>query len=223
MVYTDEGEPDSMAVSIFFRSVEELRDVDREALSLVRGRVLDVGAGVGSVALTLQDRGVDVTAVEIIPEAVDIMVQRGVRGAWLGRVQDLSPSKAFDTVLLLMNGAALAGTLAGFPPLLGVLDGLVAPGGQILMDSTDLLQAGVDQAESSGVEEGGYPGELHYQMEFRGERGAPFPQLFIDPETLEAAAAAEGWVTTLVWKEEEGGFLAKLTRASTPFQSSHKG
>jgi len=217
-VHSDLGEPELMAVSIFFRSPEELRDVDREALNLVHGRVLDVGAGVGSLSLTLQDRGVDVTAIEVIPEAVDIMVRRGVREARLGWVQDLPASATFNTILLLMNGAALAGTMAGLPPLLRALGRLLAPGGQLLLDSTDLIQTGGGESEIPGDEEGRYPGELHYQMEFRGERGAPFPQLFVDPVTLEATASEEGWMTELVREEEAGGFLAKLTRASTARQ-----
>jgi len=210
-VHADEGEPDPMPVSLFFRSQEELREVDRVALALVQGRVLDVGAGVGSLSLTLQESGVPVTAVEVIPEAVEIMTARGVLDARQGRVEDLSPSGDFDTLLLLMNGAALAGALSHFPSLLQTLDGLLAPGGQVLMDSTDILGGGEPHPDILW-DEGEYPGEVQYQMEFRGERGAPFPQLFIDPAMLDRVATEGGWTMELAWRGPAGEFLARLRR-----------
>ena len=211
-VRADEGDPDPMPVSLFFRTREQLREADREALALVWGRVLDIGAGVGSLSVILQDDGVAVTAVEVVPEAVEIMVARGVKDVREGRVEELPRPQDFDTALLLMNGAALAGTLSRLPALLGTLDGLLAPGGQILLDSTDILDGLVTPLADARWDEGDYPGELQYQMEYRGERGAPFPQLFIDPATLERVAAEGGWAMTVAWRGRDGEFLARLTR-----------
>ena len=104
-------------------------------------------------------------------------------------IEDLPPDREFDTLLLLMNGAALAGTLPRLSDLLRLLDGQLAPGGQMLLDSTDIL--GGDPPAAGSWDEDGYPGEVQYQLEFRGERGAPFPQLFIDPVTLERVAAKD--------------------------------
>ena len=109
------------------------------------------------------------TAVEVIPEAAAIMKKRGVREVVRGSVLDLPSDPTFDTLLLLMNGVALAGTLAGLGPLLESLGGLLAPGGQVLLDSTDLLAGRSEESrEDSG--EFDLPGELQYQVEFRGRR-----------------------------------------------------
>ncbi len=209
-VHSDQGELDPMSVALFFRGRDELRPADREALARVRGRVLDGGAGAGSLTLLLQAEGVEVTAVEVIPEAVEIMRARGVRDARLGRLEDLPEEKAFDTVLLLMNGTSLGGTLAGFSRLLRALARLLAPGGQVLLDSTDLGDGG---GEEDGLDQG-YPGELQYQLEYRGRRGAPFPQLFLDPDTLARIGNMEGWETEVVWRGEEGDYLARLKRSA---------
>jgi hypothetical protein len=219
-VHADDGEMESMPVSLFFRGREGLRDSDREALSRVGGRSLDGGAGVGSIALLLQEDGFSVTALEVIPEGVEIMKERGVEDPREGRLEDLSEDGVFDTILLLMNGSALAGTLSGLPPLLGVLKGLLAKGGQLLMDSTDLLHGEVWELEG-GVEgdeggyAGGYPGEIHYQMEFQGSRGAPFPQLFLDPRTLRLVAEREGWSAEVVWEGGGGEYLVRLMLQET--------
>jgi len=201
-----------MPVSLFFRTLEDLREVDRAALSLARGRVLDVGAGVGCLSLILQEGERSVTAVEVIPEAVEIMAKRGVRDAREGRIEDLPRRREFDTLLLLMNGAALAGTMAGLPRLLRTLAGVLAPGGHVLLDSTDVLEEGGEAAGPQAWEEGEYPGEFQYQMDFQGQRGAPFPQLFVDPGTLRKAAEEGGWRMELAWQGVQGDYLARLTR-----------
>jgi SAM-dependent methyltransferase len=211
LVHTDEGEADRLPVSLFFRGPDGLRGPDRAALARSRGRILDVGAGVGAVALILQEMGRTVTALEVIPEAVAIMALRGVEHPVEGTLHDLPPNRAFDTVLVLMNGAALAGTLAGLPPFLRVLRGLTDPGGQVLMDSTDLLTGSGWEPTSNPESLEEYPGNLHYQMEFRGVRGAPFPQLFVDPATLGIMAGEEGWAAEVVWQGDGGEYLARLT------------
>jgi SAM-dependent methyltransferase len=215
-VRSDDGPPEPMPVSLFFRTRDELKDIDREALARVRGRVLDVGAGVGSLALILQEDGVSVTALEVIPEGVDIMRERGIGEVISGRVEEVQLPGAFDTILLLMNGTAMAGTLGAFTGLLDTLEGLLAQGGQVLMDSTDLLngESGPDSRPEAGDSDWGtedrYPGELHYQMEFMGRRGAPFPQLFLDSRTLARLAGEQGWQVEVVWRGPEGEYLARL-------------
>jgi SAM-dependent methyltransferase len=213
-VYADDGGAEEMPVAVFFRTEEELRPADRAALALVRGRVLDGGAGVGALALILQERGFKVMALEVIPEGIEIMKARAVEEARAGRLEDLAGETphvhAFDTILLLMNGTALAGTLRGFPRFLAVLEGLLASGGQVLIDSTDLLKSGSwDPTEGDDT----YPGGLQYQIEFNGMRGAPFPQLFLDPDTLARVAGEVGWEVEIVWDGEGGEYLARLTRA----------
>jgi SAM-dependent methyltransferase len=219
-VYTDEGEAHTLSAAVFFRGEGNLRGPDREALGLARGRVLDVGAGAGSLTLLLQDRGFTVTAVDVVPEAVRIMRDRGVRDVRGCLIEEMEPSRSFDTILLLMNGTTLAGSLGAFPDLLRTLEGLLSPGGQVLLDSTDLRRepnepvGGEKLMTPENQDTEGYPGELQYQLEFRGERGAPFPQLFLDPYTLESIARPRGWEAQIVWTDGEGEYLARMTRAA---------
>jgi SAM-dependent methyltransferase len=80
----------------------------RRAMRFVRGRVLDVGAGAGRVALHLQEKGHDVVAIDISPGAVETCRRRGVRGARVMRIEDVDDSLGrFDTVVMYGNNLAL--------------------------------------------------------------------------------------------------------------------
>jgi 2-polyprenyl-3-methyl-5-hydroxy-6-metoxy-1,4-benzoquinol methylase len=53
--------------------------LERSALRLVRGRVLDVGCGAGRVALELQERGHEVVGIDVSPLAVEVARRRGAK------------------------------------------------------------------------------------------------------------------------------------------------
>ena len=207
-VVMDDGGEQELPVTLFFRAGSDLLPADRAALALCRGRVLDVGAGAGALALPLQAAGHEVTALEVLPGAAAVLSARGVLDVRLGDLWAFRPDLPYDTVLALMNGTAAAGTLAGLVPLLGTLSGFLAEGGQVLLDSTDPREGGRPTERPDGR----YVGEFQYQLEHKGERGPPFPQLFVDPERLAYAAAVAGLVAETVWRGEEGEFLARLVR-----------
>jgi SAM-dependent methyltransferase len=207
-VVTDDGGEQELPVALFFRAGRDLLPADRAALALCRGRVLDVGAGAGALALPLQAAGHEVTALEVLPGAAAVLWARGVRDVRLDDLWIFRPDRPYDTVLALMNGTAAAGTLAGLAPLLGALAAPLATGGQVLMDSTDMREEG----RPSQRPDGRYVGELQYRLEYEGERGPPFPQLFVDSERLADAAVAAGLLAEIVWRGDEGEFLVRLVR-----------
>lgn len=207
-VHSDAGPPARMPVGLFFRAGRRLRAVDRAALALARGRVLDVGAGAGALTLALERAGHEVTALELLAGAVRVMRARGVADARLGDVRSFRAPRPYDTVLALMNGTAPAGTLAGLAEWLSVLAAPAAPDGQVLIDSTDLRAPGGRVRRADGR----YVGELQYQIEYGGAKGPPFPQLFVDGRRLARAARAIGLATEFVWRDRAGAYLARLAR-----------
>ena len=69
----------------------------------------------GRMRWILQGRGHTVTAIDVMPEAVEVMRRRGVSDARLASWADpeISVGPSFDTVLALMNGAGVAVRFAG--------------------------------------------------------------------------------------------------------------
>jgi SAM-dependent methyltransferase len=214
IVVYDDFERDEAPMSYFFRPPEQFPPLERLAIELSRGRVLDVGAGSGCHSLALQERGLQVTAIEISPALVGILRDRGVRDVRMATWMDLE-AEPFDTVLMMMNGIGLAETLPGLRRFFREARRLVRPDGQVLADSTDVrVRLDPESARTGAMQrpDGRYIGELHFQLEFEGKRGPPFGQLYVDAETLSQYAASEGWSCTIVCAPDQyGNYLARLT------------
>lgn len=144
------GEPEEMPVDIFFRDKTEMPDLELYALKRCRGKILDIGAGVGSHALTLQQSGFDVSALELSAIACTIMKQRGVKRVIKNNFRSYQDEK-FDTLLMLMNGIGLAGNIEKLPVFLEHCRNLLKEGGQIIFDSSDIsyLYAGTPIPEEN--------------------------------------------------------------------------
>lgn len=214
LVVYDDFERDEMPVSYFFRGPAQFPPLERMALDLCRGRVLDVGAGSGCHSLVLQERGLEVTAIEILPPLVRILEERGVRDVRTATWMDVE-AEPFDTVLMMMNGLGLTETLPGLRRFFSEARRLVRPGGQVLADSTDVrVRLDVEAGRTGALEraDGCYVGELHFQVEYEGRKGDRFPQLYVDPATLRRYAGEEGWDCEIVCAPDVyGNYLARLT------------
>lgn len=183
------GDVDPVEVAHFFREGDELTPCDRAALAAVRGRVLDLGAAAGAHALPLQAAGHAVTALEVEPLGVELLRARGLADVRLGGLEAVAAdgAGAFDTVLLLMHGAGLGGDLEGLHALLVGARHLLAPGGQVLVDSRDPGDGGAAVAE--------------LRLRFGDLLGAPFEWLFLSEAALAEAAGEAGLAARVLWRD----------------------
>lgn len=208
---TSISELDDLPVSYLFRDYQEMNALEKKALDLSFGKVLDVGSGAGSHSLYLQnERKLEVTALDISPKSIEICKARGVKNAICEDLLRFS-EKNFDTVLLLMNGTGIFQSLEHIDQYLQKLKNLVAENGQILIDSTDILYM-YDQGEDGGVlvPATGYYGELDYYLHYKGESELPMKWLYLDFDTLENAAIANGFKIQKI-EQLEDSYLAQLT------------
>ena len=208
---TSISEMDDLPVSYLFRDYQEMNALEKKALDSSFGKVLDVGSGAGSHSLYLQnERKLEVTALDISPKSIEICKARGVKNAICEDLLQFS-EKDFDTILLLMNGTGIFQSLEHIDQYLQKLKSLVAENGQILIDSTDILYM-YDQDEDGGVlvPATGYYGELDYYLHYKGESELPMKWLYLDFDTLENAAIANGFKIQKI-EQLEDSYLAQLT------------
>lgn len=210
---TSISEADEMSVAYLFRSYIEMPKLEQKALQLAKGKVLDVGCGAGSHSLYLQNElNFDVTAIDISANAIKACELRGLKKAKVQDIMQLEGDK-FDTILLLMNGAGMCGKLKNIPNFLQKLKALLTDEGQVLVDSSDIIYM-FDEDEDGGKwipTDVDYYGEVVFDIAYKGEKEASFDWMYIDYNTLQNAAVANGLQCELILEGEHFDYLAKLT------------
>lgn len=207
------SEEDEMSVAYLFRSYDEMPLMEQKALQLAKGKILDVGCGAGSHSLSLQnERNLDVTSIDISPNAIQACTLRGLKKAKVQDVMTLENEK-YDTILLLMNGAGMCGKLKNIPNFLLKLKSLLNPGGQILLDSSDIIYMFDDDADGGKwiPSQNEYYGEIVFNISYKSEKEKPFDWMFIDYNTLQNAALDNGFQCELLLEGEHFDYLAKLS------------
>ena len=212
-VFSSMFDEDQLDVPYLFRSYEEMPAIEQKALQMAHehgGHVLDVGAGAGSHSLYLQDK-VSVTAIDISPLGQKVMVERGVRDARCINVYDFRLEGSFDTILLLMNGTGIIGNMMNISYFFSRMRTLLAHGGQILVDSSDLkyLYDG-DESGWNFEERNTYYGQLDYQLQYKEVKGDRFDWLFLDFNTLRLVAAANGFKCEKIMDGPHYDYLARI-------------
>ena len=202
---------DEMPVAHLFRTFNQMPRLEQKALSMAKGRVLDIGAGAGCHALALQERGLEVKAIDISPLSCEVMKERGVKDAECVNLFNPQLQGKYDTLLLLMNGTGIAGKLNRLSMLLNRLKELLAEGGQILIDSSDLKYIYENEDGSMDIDlNAPYYGEVDYQMQYKNVKGEPFDWLYTDPMLLDSISKQCGLNCEIVEEGENYDFLARL-------------
>ena len=209
---TSISDDDEMEVVYLFRSFAEMPTLEQKALQLTKGRTLEVGCGAGSHGLYLQnERNIDVHSIDISENAIAACILRGLKNTQVIDVLNIENEK-YDTILLLMNGTGIFETLERTSIYLQKLKSLLNPNGQILIDSSDIIYM-FDEDEDGGkwIPSETYYGELTFTLQYKNETEAPFPWLYMDYNTLQNAAIANGLQCELILEGKHFDYLAKLS------------
>ncbi|MFX1388250.1 MAG: class I SAM-dependent methyltransferase [Promethearchaeota archaeon] len=210
--YRDDGLKTKLHIRPFFRDSANFSNLEKQAIELCKGRVLDVGAGVGPHSLELQRLGLKVYAIDISPYACRLMKKRGVRNVRCTDIYNLKID-SFDTILLLGRSIGFVEHLNGIKKFLSYCKTLLNPGGLILFDSID-IRLTKEKIHLNYHERnrrlGKYIGEVSCQMKYKRKLGDKFQILHIDPDTLKQFTQEIGLSCTILNIEENGNYLAKI-------------
>lgn len=195
-----------MDTAIYFRKFSQMPEIEKKALELCIGKTLDIGAGTGSHSLYLQEKGLDVVALDISELCCQIALERGVKKVANTDFFDLNTDEKFDTLLLLMNGIGICEDIFGFPIFLDRAKKLLNPGGQIVFDSSDIAYM---------YEEDEFPGNRYYgeficAYGYKKQRTDCFSWLYLDFDSMQKIATEKGWKVEKILEDEHFHYLAKL-------------
>lgn len=210
--YSSLDEKDTIPVSYLFRDFKDMPALEQVALQKCYGEILDVGCGAGSHSLYLTKKGFSVTSLDTSEGAISVCKKRGLHTAVCSEFLDYT-GQQYDTILLLMNGIGIVGTLKNLNSYLKHLKSLLKPNGQILFDSSDILYM-YEREEDGGflvpaTDE--YYGEVTFVLSYKDLTSDPFSWLYVDYNTVSRAAQYHGFRCELVRKGPHYDYLAKLS------------
>lgn len=172
-------------------------DEERSLLDELKGPVLDLGAGAGSYALHLQERGLEVTAIDSSPGAIRVCGERGCRNAEVMDIRDLHlPDGKYRSIIVMGNTLGVhqtPGTLGG---LLTALRRACTAGARLVCTTIDPLETR-DPAHLAyhrrNLERGLPPGLTTIRLKYRDRLDDWVPLWLPTTAELDEAFAASGW------------------------------
>ena len=169
----------------------------RRALRLARGRLLDVGAGGGRVALHFQQKGREVVAIDVSPGAVEVCRRRGIRDARVMRIEDVDESLGtFDTVVMFGNNLALLSSRTKAPRILRRLARITSERARIIGECLDPYAT--DNPRHHAYHErnrqrGRMGGQVRLRVRYEDVATPWFDYLFLSEEELRGLLEGTGW------------------------------
>jgi SAM-dependent methyltransferase len=202
----------------------------RRAMRLARGRVLDVGAGAGRVALHLQEKGLDVVAIDASPGAVKTCRKRGVKDARVLRIEDVDESLGlFDTVVMYGNNLGLLASKTKGRRLLRQLHRATTDRARIIGEILDPYPGAppIHRAyHARNRKRGRYSGQIRIRIRYRDVATQWFDYLFLSQKELEELIAGTGWRLARTYEDDEGaraGLYIAVMEKEPPDRAARSG
>lgn len=137
-VESETMEDDVIPVNHLFRNFEEMPTCEQIILHKATGNTLDVGGGVGSHCLYLQEQGLQTTMLDLSSGLCEVSKERGIKNVVNHDFFSWKTKRKYDTLLFMMNGIGIGGTFEKFHQTIERSFELLKDGGQVLFDSTDI-------------------------------------------------------------------------------------
>ena len=213
IVHSSMFDDDEIPVTTLFRKFKDMPELEQVALKQAEGRILDVGAGSGCHCVALAEMGKSCTAIDISGLSVEVMKEKGVDARCIDLFDENFVGQ-YDTILMLMNGTGIIGRLENMQKFFIRMKHLLAPGGRILIDSSDLRYLFEEEDGSLMIDlADDYYGLVDFQMEYNKVLGEPFDWLYVDFDTLSLYAEQNGFKAEMIAEGEHYDYLAALSLA----------
>jgi len=202
-------DPDVIPVDYLFRTFDEMPPLEQKAMSLCKGKVLDVGACAGPHSRYLKSKGFDVSQIDVSPKAIELLKKDGFENAECCNFFGYQQS-GFDTMLMMMNGLGIVESLHSLDLFFQKLKMILKDDGQLILDSSDLRY--LYDEEDMELCSCSYYGEIDFKMQYNAMETDIFHWLYIDFETLEVYASDNGFKAEKIADGDHYDYLARLVR-----------
>ena len=208
-VHSDICDDDVLPVPYLFRTFKQMPELEKQAVKLCKGYVLEVGSGAGCHAQYLKSQNFKTFSIDTSEGAISYLKSKNIP---CENIEFLNYNATkFDTILILMNGLGLAGKLHKIEAFLLHAKSLLNKNGCIITDSSDIRYLYEDDEGGVWIDlNSKYPGEMEFQMEYKKHKTDWFSWVYIDFETLESICTKIGLKATKIMEDDNFHYLTKI-------------
>ena len=219
IVKRDDGFVDfSGGAKEYFKEFNDWPEIQKKAIKLAKGKILDIGAGAGRISLYLQGKGFEVTAIDSSPLAIEVCRKRGVKNAKIlpiECIEKLMPNK-FDTLIMVGNNFGLFGSFKKAKSLLRKISKITSPNALIIAESNNPYST-KDLAHLSyhklNLKRGRMSGQLRIRIRFRKYIGEWFDYLLVSKKEMKKILRDTGWKVKKFINSKGSLYIAIIERA----------
>ncbi len=208
LTWTHLTEPEILPTAYLFRNFDLMPKVEQLALQTASGQILDVGAGSGTHSLWLQNKGEEVTALELSELSCRLMTDRGIKNVIQDDFFKFRPDQTFDTILFLMNGVGIVQRAQNLDRLFIKLKQILSPEGQALIHSSDLKYL-FESPEGYLMPSKEYYGDVDFFIGYKNQV-EQINWTYIDENTLRIFAQKHGFRARTLYTSDENDFLISV-------------
>ena len=202
---------------LYFSEYRQWSPLEKRAIKLVKGRVLDVGCGAGRHALYLQEKGFEAVGIDNSPGAIRVCKLRGLKHALVRSINDVDKFKpaSFDTIIMMGNNFGLFGSFENARTILKKFARITAPGARIVAKTlnpykTDNpLHPPYHRANRRRKRLGG---QIRMRVRYGVTVGEWFDYLFVSPEEMREILRDTDWEIEELLNAEEANYVAVIQK-----------
>ena len=207
----------SAGARYYFAGYEDWHDREKEAIRYVRGRVVDIGCGAGRVSLYLQEKGFDVTSVDVSPLGMRVCKMRGLRKASVLPITKLSFKLGkFDTLLMFGNGFGLFGNPKRAKWLLRRFYRMTTDDARMIVESLDPYKTSDPDHRiyhNYNKRRGRLAGQIRIRVRYRKYVTPWFDYLLVSEQEMRSILRGSGWVLRQTLSSPSGAYMTIIGKA----------
>jgi len=201
----------------YFSEYADWSPLDRKAMELVKGRVLDIGCGAGRHSLYLQNKGFDVLGIDSSPLAIKVCKLRGLKKARVMPIEELDfKPNSFDTVIMMGSNFGLFGGFKKAKRILKKLHKITSKNGLIIASTRDTFKTSLPDHlayHKLNRQRGRMPGQLRLRIRFRKCVGRWFDYLIVSKKEMQETLKGTGWKIKETIDSDNSAYIAVIKKA----------
>jgi len=223
IIERDDGYKEEIAVEYLFKESSEWEDEEIQSLNKIppKSTILDVGCGVGRIAIYLQNKGHKVVGLDSCPEALQITKAQGLKITILENICKLHDPplfNSFNVILMMGNNFGICGNIPKTQRLLARFRTFLSPDGLLIFSCRDPLNTD-NQVHLSYHDQnrknGRPPGLIKIRICYQNTKDEWWDLLFVDIPTVEEILDNSGYRIVTIYQNSSSPVfyvVAKLER-----------